>query len=112
MVLGELPPDPLLPGDRVHGDAGVPGPLDVLGVREPEQDLPDALLRQRVDQTRVAAARGRRRAGAVPVLGGAGPDGRRGEVLLVLHLKEIIKGPVMKISRSDPFPKTSVLCLH
>ena len=49
--LCELPPDPLLPGDGVHGDAGVARPLNVLRVRQPQQDLAHALLRQRVDQS-------------------------------------------------------------
>ena len=49
--LGELPPDPLLPGDGVHGDAGVARALHVLRVGQPQQDLAHALLRQRVDQS-------------------------------------------------------------
>ena len=48
--LRQLPPDPLLPGDGVHGDAGVARPLHVLRVRQPQQDLAHALLGQRVHQ--------------------------------------------------------------
>ena len=49
--LRELPPDPLLPRDGVHGDARVARPLHVLRVRQPQQDLADTLLRQRIHQT-------------------------------------------------------------
>ena len=51
VCLRELPPDPLLPGDGVHGDAGVARALHVLRVGQPQQDLAHALLRQRVDQS-------------------------------------------------------------
>lgn len=90
MRLCQLPPEPLLPGDGVHGNAGVRGPIQVLGVGQSEQDLPDALLGQRVHQ---AGRGGVGRAGgtgrAVAVLQVAKAAGRGGgEVLLVVYLKD------------------------
>ncbi len=91
VVPGQLLPDPLLPGDGVHGDAGVGGALHVLRVGEAEQDFADALFGQRVDEAgaalAAAAAAASAAAARVAVLEVAAARGRRGEVLLVLNLK-------------------------
>ena len=49
MRLNQFPPNPLLSGDGVHGEAGSSGALHVLRVGKAKKDFADAFLRQTGD---------------------------------------------------------------